>query len=120
MAKRSADKGQVPKAAVSQTPQPQATDSQGVVPTGTKGNGSATHQAELDFASLSPAGKAAAAAPTSAAPTGQPAAAPIVVVELVNGVDGVWKKLSNGKRVDLTTKEWRQELARLFTRAPAP
>lgn len=82
-----------------------------------KGNGSAPQQPELDFAAKSAAGKAPAVAPAEPV---QPPADPIVVVELVNGVDGVWKKLSNGKRVDLTTKEWRQELARLFTRAPAP
>lgn len=68
------------------------------------GNGTAPTQSELAFAESQAA----------------PVAKPVDVVELVNGVDGVWKRLSNGKRVDLTTKEWRQELARLFTRAPAP
>jgi hypothetical protein len=76
--------------------------------------------------SPSPAAPQAAAEPPSVSPqpavgrNTSPAPDPVVVVELVNGMDGVWKKLSNGKRVDLTTKEWRQELARLFTRAPAP
>lgn len=60
-----------------------------------------------------------AVATQPAAPASAAAPDPVVVVELVNGVDGVWKKLSNGKRIDLTTKEWRQELTRLFTRPPA-
>jgi hypothetical protein len=108
-----------------------------------KGSGAIPEQPELFAADSSPPAKAAkAAAPAKApaeppqaaappksalaesavaAPVAQaPAADPVVVTELVNGVDGVWKKLSNGKRVDLTTKEWRQELSRLFTRAPAP
>jgi len=71
-----------------------------------------------------PAPVAAAAPPGPSAPSAPAVETPVVdaatVVELVNGVDGVWKKLSTGKRVDLTTKEWRHELSRLFTRAPAP
>src|SRR5690349_10737559 len=104
---------------------------------GAKGSG-AGKQAEAELSAKSKsADKAAKAAPDTGKPKGgkaapEPEAAPvaaaapapvadaITVIELVNGVDGVWKKLSNGKRVDLTTKEWRTELSRLFTRAPAP
>jgi hypothetical protein len=93
--------------------EPNPPDAKGAESKAPKGkDGSAAGQPELEFS----AKPAAAVAAVPAAP----AADPVVVVELVNGVDGVWKKLSNGKRVDLTTKEWRQELARLFTRAPAP
>lgn len=69
-----------------------------------------------------PAAKAAAKpeTPSEMEAAAKPAGDTVQVVELVNGADGVWKKLSNGKRVDLTTKEWRQELSRVFTRAPAP
>jgi hypothetical protein len=94
---------------------------------GNKGSGASAEQADLFAAESAKGGKSAA----KGAPPTEPAEAPAtpkpppvpegpVVVELANGVDGVWKKLSNGKRVDLTTKEWRQELSRLFTRAPAP
>jgi hypothetical protein len=104
-----------------------------------KGSGAAPEQPELELdtkpakaaAAKEPpesakpaAGKSApaqeAAPVAAAAPAPTPAADAVTIVELVNGVDGVWKKLSNGKRVDLTTKEWRHELSRLFTRAPAP
>lgn len=79
-------------------------------------------QSELDLSPEAEAveAEAPAAAPDSPAAPPKPAADQVVVVELVNGVDGVWKRMSNGKRVDLTTKEWRSELSRLFTRAPAP
>ncbi len=109
MAKRSGPQGKELEEA-----KPKGGDAKDAPAKGAAGNGAATQQAELDLAAQSASGKAAAPAQP------QPAAEPIVVVELVNGVEGVWKKLSNGKRVDLTTKEWRQELARLFTRAPAP
>jgi hypothetical protein len=116
MAKRSEGKGKDPKAGAPQSDDAKARPAKSA---GSRGNGAASEQPELDFAAP-PAPEMPTPAAAPAAPPAGPAAEAVVVVELVNGVDGVWKKLSNGKRVDLTTKEWRHELARLFTRAPAP
>ena len=40
------------------------------------------------------------------------------VIELANTSGGCWKVLADGRRVKLSDKEWRKELARLL--APAP
>ena len=39
-----------------------------------------------------------------------------VVTELVNAHDGCWMRLANGEKVELTDKQWRQEMSRLIAR----
>ncbi len=43
----------------------------------------------------------------------------LVVVELVNSKEGNYKKLSDGTIVPLTDKEWRKELTKSLSKAPA-
>ena len=71
-----------------------------------KGNGTSSRQAQLELES-EPA-------------VDNPQNPNQVVMELGLGPEGSWKKTANGKKAVLTAAEWRQELARLFARAPAP
>ena len=44
---------------------------------------------------------------------------PPVVLELVNAHDGCWMRLANGDKVELTDRQWRQEMSRLIARKPS-
>ena len=43
----------------------------------------------------------------------------LVVLELVNAHDGCWMRLANGDNVELSEKQWRQEMSRLIARKPS-
>jgi hypothetical protein len=75
-----------------------------------KGNGTSSRQAQLELESE----------PAVDNPQNPPQNPNQVVMELGLGPEGSWKKTANGKKAVLTAAEWRQELARLFARAPAP
>ncbi len=60
-----------------------------------------------------PAG-AGAGREAAEATDGQP-----VVMELVNAHDGCWMRLANGEKVELTDRQWRQEMGRLIARKPS-
>jgi len=41
------------------------------------------------------------------------------LIKLVNSLEGCWKELDDGSKVDLDEEEWRSELARNFGRPEA-